>query len=79
MKPDAAFVDFFSGDYRSPSRWDRLLEAVEIPGLAGASWDRKAAYLLWLATDGGRDMPSPSVSEMTPDTTDKPKQASIFE
>jgi len=73
MTPDAAFTHFFAGPFQT------ALERVEIPGLAGASWDRKAAYLLWLATDGGRDMPSPSVSEMTTDTTDNPKQASIFE
>ena len=76
MTPDPAFVEFFSGDYKSNSRWDVLLESVEIPGMPDASWDRKAAYLLWQATDGGRDMPSPSVL-----TTDKPitTDRSIFD
>lgn len=74
MKPDAAFVDFFAGPFQ------RALEAVEIPGMPGASWDRKAAYLLWSATkpDGGRDMPSPSVSEMTTDKIETPNR-SIFD
>lgn len=33
------FTEFFNDD------WQRLLERVEIPGMPGASWDRKAAYL----------------------------------
>jgi hypothetical protein len=67
MSPDAAFVEFFSGDYKGKSRWDLLLEAVEIPGMAGASWDRKAAYLLWLATDKGRTLeaPAPAPSDLS--------------
>lgn len=43
MTPDAAFLDFFNGAFR------RRLEAIQIPGLPVASWDRKAAYLLWQA------------------------------
>jgi hypothetical protein len=54
MSPDAAFLDFFAG------QWQRLLETTEIPGLAGASWDRKAAYLLWQATDKGKALNAPS-------------------
>lgn len=38
---DPAFVAFFEGEFQ------RMLEAVIIPGSSGASWDRKAAYLLW--------------------------------
>jgi len=45
------FRRFFASDF------DRLLMAVEIPDMADASWDRKAAYLLWLATDDGRNLP----------------------
>ena len=59
-QPDPDFIRFFSGDYRNPSAWDRLLEAVEIPGMPSASWDRKAAYLLWVATDGACGLNAPS-------------------
>lgn len=41
-QPDPDFVKFFNGD------WQRLLETVEIPGMTGASWDRRAAYLFWV-------------------------------
>lgn len=41
--PDPAFVAFFAGD------WQRLLEATEVPGMQGASWDRRAAWLVWCA------------------------------
>lgn len=43
MKPDPTFVKFFDG------KWQRRLDACRIPGMDKASWDRKAAYLLWLA------------------------------
>lgn len=63
MSPDApcGFADFFAGP------WQRLLEGTEIPGMAGASWDRKAAYLLWLATDKGRTLeaPAPAPSDLS--------------
>lgn len=50
----AAFTAFFEGDF------DRALRAVEIPGLETASWDRRAAYLLWQATDRGAQLaPAP--------------------
>jgi hypothetical protein len=42
-QPDPDFVKFFGGEFQ------RELAAVEIPGMADASWDRKAAWLLWLA------------------------------
>lgn len=47
-QPDPAFTAFFSGDYkaRDTSFW-RMVDRVVIPGAAGASWDRRAAYLLW--------------------------------
>ena len=54
MSPDPAFLEFFAGP------WQRQLDAVEIPGMSGASWDRKAAYLLWLATDKGKALKAPS-------------------
>lgn len=44
-QPDPEFAEFFAGE------WQRLLEAVVIPGMDGPSWDRRAAYLLW--TMGG--------------------------
>lgn len=38
------FLAFFAGD------WQRLLETVVVPGMEEdkPSWDRRAAYLLWL-------------------------------
>lgn len=35
------FEKFFAGE------WQHRLEQVEIPGMPDASWDRKAAWLLW--------------------------------
>ncbi|QDP64129.1 MAG: hypothetical protein Unbinned2301contig1004_55 [Prokaryotic dsDNA virus sp.] len=40
---DPEFIRFFDGD------WAKRLAAVEIPGMPHASWDRKAAWLLWTA------------------------------
>lgn len=61
MSKNAAFIAFFAGPFQ------RQLEAVEIPGMAGASWDRKAAYLLWVATDQGRTLeaPAPKPSDLS--------------
>lgn len=57
-----AFQQFFDGP------WMEALRAVEIPGAPTASWDRKAAWLLWLATDEGRQpLPVPP-----------PKQEDVF-
>lgn len=39
---DPAFLHFFA------TQFQRELNEVIIPGMPGASWDRKAAYLLWL-------------------------------
>ncbi len=41
--PDAAFLDYFAKDFQ------RALDKAEIPGMSDASWDRKAAWLLWNA------------------------------
>lgn len=76
MKPDAAcgFTAYFAGP------WQKLLGAVEIPGMAGASWDRKAAYLLWVATDGGKGVSLlPPVSDLTTDKPDEPTSGGIFD
>lgn len=54
MIPQAAFQQFFASEFQ------RALDRVEIPGLDGASWDRKAAWLLWLATDEGRTFVAPT-------------------
>jgi hypothetical protein len=32
------------------------LAAIDIPFMPDASWDRKAAYVLWTATDGGNGL-----------------------
>ena len=40
---DPAFLEFFAKEFQE------RLEGIEIPGMEGASWDRRAAYLLWLA------------------------------
>ncbi len=55
MKPDPAFTAFFAGEFQS------RLDRVDIPGLPGASWDRRAAFLLWLAEGN-----TPSASEPAP-------------
>lgn len=41
QQPDPEFKVWFAGP------WKQLTEAVEVPGMKYASWDRKAAYLLW--------------------------------
>lgn len=41
-QPDPAFKEWFAHE------WRELHNAVTIPGMSHASWDRKAAYLLWL-------------------------------
>lgn len=40
-KPEG-FERWFAEDFQ------QALEAVTIPGMPDASWDRRAAYLLWL-------------------------------
>lgn len=48
----AAFLEFFAGE------WQRRLEAVRIPDMRDASWDRKAAWLLWQKERGPSRGPS---------------------
>ena len=60
MNPDAAFLSFFADEF------PRRLDAVEIPGMPAASWDRKAAYLLWLA-EGNAPLATPAVSDPSTD------------
>ncbi|MCW4115637.1 hypothetical protein NPA31_011750 [Aurantimonas sp. MSK8Z-1] len=49
-----AFLAFFAGAFQ------RRLSSTEIPGLPGASWDRKAAWLLWSAErPAAADKPAP--------------------
>lgn len=57
---DPAFLAFFAGPFQD------ALRRVEIPGVETASWDRKAAWLLWLATDEGRS-PLPVASDLAAD------------
>ena len=42
------FLHFYHGE------WNRLLETIQIPNMADASWDRRAAYLLWLERNGDK-------------------------
>lgn len=58
-QPDPEFVEFFAGE------WQRLINAVTVPGMDNPSWDRKAAYLFWEAErvipvggDVRRELPS---------------------
>lgn len=44
------FLAWFADDFQT------LLETTTIPGLDGPSWDRIAAYLLWQATNNGKDI-----------------------
>lgn len=45
----AGFLTFFSGEFQ------RRLERLAIPGMSDASWDRKAAWLLWKAEHHDRE------------------------
>lgn len=49
MSTPRAFLDFFDGPFQ------RELERVDIPDMPDASWDRRAAWLLW--TERGGDQP----------------------
>ena len=60
------FLAFFAGPFAD------ALRAVEIPGMETASWDRRAAWLLWKATDEGRAFVPPS-SEKTTNTATQPQ------
>lgn len=47
------FEKFFAGEFQ------RRLEQTTVPGMADASWDRKAAWLLWLAEQRKPAPPTP--------------------
>lgn len=74
QQPDPEFKAFFAGDWRT------LHEAVEIPGMRYASWDRKAAYLLWVlgshyARDTGLDdWQAVLMGHIVPDDTAPPQR-----
>lgn len=69
LYPAGSFLNFFHG------AWDRELSNVEIPGMDGASWDRKAAYLLWKQR-GGTEIGLNDVPKTIPET---PAASSGFE
>lgn len=52
MLTDPAFLAFFAGEFQ-----DRL-KAAQVPGMETASWDRRAAWLLWQA-EGRAAPPAP--------------------
>jgi len=54
MNALAAFLAFFEKTF------DEAMTRAEIPGMPTASWDRKAAWLLWTNTDEGRSFVPPS-------------------
>ena len=60
---ETPFAAFFAGPFQ------HAMERVEIPDFVTASWDRKAAYLLWLATDKGQK-PLPIAAPEPPSETD---------
>ena len=51
MIADAEFLRFFEDEFQ------RRLEEVRVPGMPDASWDRKAAWLLWRAERGASIAP----------------------
>lgn len=58
-----SFLHFHANEFQ-----DRL-EEVEIPGMVGASWDRRAAYLLWLAEGNDGPIGIPPLPKKTIETT----------
>jgi hypothetical protein len=46
------FLHFYHGE------WDDRLSSITIPHMEGASWDRRAAYLLWLEQGGTENTPT---------------------
>lgn len=52
MPAAPTFDEFFQGAFQ------RALGAVQVPGAPDASWDRKAAFLLWRAINGDLSLPS---------------------
>lgn len=55
---DPAFLSFFDGEF------SERLRATRIPGVEAASWDRRAAWLLWQAE--GRAAPVPPAPWVPP-------------
>lgn len=56
---DPDFLRFFNEEFRN------RLGRANVPGLPHASWDRKAAWLLWVAEKRG----APAASEKPNDTS----------
>lgn len=50
---DPAFLAFFAGE------WEQRLRAAQVPGMETASWDRRAAWLLWQAEGRAVAAPAP--------------------
>lgn len=70
-QPDPAFTAFFAGE------WQRMLEAVVIPGTDGeTSWDRKAAWLYWELSENSTpfDVFGMPVDSIKPERTTKPTE-----
>lgn len=49
---DPAFLTFFAGEFTE------RLRAASVPGMETASWDRRAAWLLWCAEGRNRYVPT---------------------
>lgn len=62
------FERFFAGEnYQGNSEWDRLLRSVQIPGMPDASWDRRAAWLVFNGFNPTVDtIPDPLASLLPP-------------
>ena len=41
LAKDQAFIEWYDGPFQA------MLERSKVPGMADASWDRRAAWLLW--------------------------------
>lgn len=63
----AAFLRFFETTFV-----EAMIHA-EIPGMPTASWDRKAAWLLWTNTDEGRAL-APPLSDLPHDEPQQPDE-----
>lgn len=64
-----SFLQFYHGD------WTKQLDTVQIPGMEDASWDRKAAWLLWLALGNPPDTVSAERSLLKPNLDAKARAA----
>lgn len=54
--------------------FQRRLDEIEIPGIPDASWDRRAAYLLWLAEDHDGPIGMPELPKKTISTAYREKR-----